>query len=257
MIHYFRYNGIDSLSEDVYILNKQSYNKPQKDLSIISVPGRDGSLIIDNGGYNNVSLTLGLRMVAPQVSNDKVTSFNYAYSRISKWLKPTAEYLIYTDSYDPDYYRRAAVNSAISLTQKHYDIADFSVTFECKPYRYRWDGDEVITLDSSIANSFTITNPESYSALPIIKVFTDVEYDSQAERLHSFILNGSQYTIKQINGNCTIDSEMMNVYKGLANKNRDYQQSSFPKLVQGANTFAFVSGGNVSKIQITPRWRAI
>lgn len=257
MIHWFRYNDESSLNHGVYILNKQSYNKPQKDLSVINVPGRDGSLIVDNGAYKNISLMLNLRMVAPQVSNDKVTSFNHAYSQIAEWLKPTAEYLIYTDSYDPDYYRKAAVKSAINLTQKHYDIADFNVTFECKPYRYRFDGDTVITLDSGTANSLTIVNPELYDSLPIIKVFTAATYDPQAERSHSFSLNGTTYTITQINGNCTIDSEMMNVYHGSINKNKNYQQSTFPKLIPGENTLSLVGGGNVSKIQVTPRWRTI
>lgn len=257
MIHWFEYNNENSLNHGVYILNKQSYNKPQKDLSVINVPGRDGSLIVDNGAYKSISLTLNLRMVAPKVSKDKVTSFSHAYSQIAEWLKPTADYLTYTDSYDPNYYRKAAVKSAINLTQKHYDIADFSVTFECKPYRYRWDGDTVITLNSFHANSITIVNPELYESLPIIKVFTLAPYDPQSNRSHSFMLNGTTYTITQINGDCTIDSEMMNVYHGTVNQNKNYQQSTFPTLIPGENVLSLFGWGNVSKIQVTPRWRTI
>ena len=50
---------------------------------------------------------------------------------------------------------------------------------------------------------------------------------------------------------------MMNVYHGAINKNKNYQQTAFPKLIPGTNTLSLVNNGNVSKIEVTPRWRAI
>lgn len=257
MVHHFEYNGIDSRDLGVYIRTKQAYDKPQRDMSIVSVPGRDGDLVLDNGSYKNLDMTLGLRLIVPQLSSDKVTSFNYAYNRVVEWLKPTAEYLTYSDSYDPEYYRKAAIKSSFKVTQKRYDVADFSVTFSCKPYKYRWGGDTVATLDSGSISSITIYNPEDYDSLPLIKVYTAATYDPSTTRTHSFSLNGVTYSITQINGNCTIDSEMMNVYHGSINKNKNYQQTAFPKLIPGTNTLSLIGGGNVSKIEVTPRWRTI
>lgn len=258
MIHEFTLNGINSRDLGVYIRSKQVFDKPQKNISYISVPGRDGDLIVDNGDFkSNLDITLGLRMFAPQLTDDKQSNFNMAYRKIVKWLSPSANYYIYSDTYDTEYYRLASVKSALKVTQQHYDVADFSVTLSCKPYKYRWDGDAVITLDGANANSMTIYNPEDSESLPIIKVYTSVVYDAQANVSHKFALNGTTYTITQINNNCTIDSEMMNVYHLTVNKNKNYQQTAFPKLLPGTNTLSLVNNGNVSKIEVTPRWRAI
>lgn len=257
LIHNFTFSDINSRDYGLFIRTKQSYDKPQRDMSIISVPGRDGDLAIDNGSFKNIDIKLGLRLFVPPISNNKVDNFNFAYSNAVKWLKQTAEYCVYSDSYDPDYYRLACIKSALTVTQKRYDIADFDVTFSCKPYKYRWDGDTVATLDSGSVSSITIYNPEDYDSLPLIKVYTAATYDPSTTRTHSFSLNGVTYSITQINGNCTIDSEMMNVYHGSINKNKNYQQTAFPKLIPGTNTLSLIGGGNVTKIEVTPRWRTI
>ena len=115
----------------------------------------------------------------------------------------------------------------------------------------------MITLDSGSANSITFVNPEAVYSLPIIKVYTSTVYDPTTIRTHKFSLNGTNYSITQINGNATIDSEMMNCYHGSVNKNKNYMQNNFPVLAPGTNTLSLVGGGGVNKIEVTPKWRAL
>lgn len=253
MVHFFEYNGIDSRDLGVYIRTKQAYDKPQRDMSIISVPGRDGDLVIDNGSYKNLDMTLGLRLIVPQLSGDKVTSFNYAYNKVVEWLRPTANYNVYTDSYDPDYYRYACVKSALKVTQKRYDVADFSVTFSCKPYKYAFNGDAAITLSGGAF--FTVENPENTESLPLMRIFNNLEYDSTADITHIFTINDINYTIKNFQSPIDLDCETMNLYKGANNKNNLYLSATFPKLVPGTNTIYLTQ--NVSQIRLYPRWRAL
>lgn len=253
MVHYFEYNGINSREMGVYIRTKQAYDKPQRDLSIISVPGRNGDLVIDNGSYKNLEMTLGLRLVTPRISKNDVESFNYAYNKVVEWLQPTANYFAYSDSYDPRYYRKACIKSALKVTQKCSDIADFNVTFSMKPYKYSFEGDEAIELSGGA--SFTVVNPENAPSLPKMTIYNALTYDATAEIVHTFAVNDTVYNIKNFRSPIQLDAEMMNLYKGAMNKNNLYLSSTFPVLKPGANTIALVN--NVSKIQLIPRWRAL
>lgn len=253
MVHYFEYNGINSREMGVYIRTKQSYDKPQRDISIISVPGRDGDLVIDNGSYKNLEMTLGLRLVAPRISKNNVESFNWAYNNVVEWLQPTANYCVYSDSYDPRYYRKACIKSALKITQKCNDIADFNVTFSMKPYKYSFEGDEVIELSGGA--NFTVVNLENAPSLPKMTIYNNLTYDAAAEITHVFAVNNTNYTIKNFNSPIELDTETMNLYQGTTNRNNLYLSSSFPVLKPGLNTVTLVS--NVSKIQIIPRWRAL
>ena len=63
------------------------------------------------------------------------------------------------------------------------------------------------------------------------------------------------YTFYRADEYVEIDSETMNVFKGNINKNNDYAAVSFPEFKPGTNSIAFI--GNISSIEIIPRWRTI
>lgn len=249
MINWFSYNGRDSREFPIYITSKNSFDKPERDISIVEVPGRNGDIIIDNGKFKNLKIDYGLKFVAENFTGWDNYDFISSYNKISEWLKPTAEYYNLTDSYDPNYYRKACLKSSIKLKQLHYDIGAFNVSFSCKPYRYRFDGENVIELTGNA----TINNPESEFSLPLIRVTPissgDVTFKITAQ--NGFLT----FLIMNVDGYVDIDSEAMNVYKGSDNYNNNYVQSTFPKLTPGENTIEFIS--NVQSIRIKPRWRTL
>lgn len=249
MINWFSYNGRDSREFPIYITSKNSFDKPERDISIVEVPGRNGDIIIDNGKFKNLKIDYGLKFVAENFTGWDNYDFVSSYNKISEWLKPTAQYYNLTDSYDPNYYRKACLKSSIKLKQLHYDIGAFNVSFSCKPYRYRFDGENVIELTGNA----TINNPESEFSLPLIRVTPissgDVTFKITAQ--NGFLT----FLIMNVDGYVDIDSEAMNVYKGSDNYNNNYVQSTFPKLTPGENTIEFIS--NVQSIRIKPRWRTL
>lgn len=249
MINWFSYNGRDSREFPIYITSKNSFDKPERDISIVEVPGRNGDIIIDNGRFKNVKIDYGLKFIVEGLTGWENYDFASSYNKISEWLRPTAEYYNLTDSYDPNYYRKACLKSSIKLKQLHYDIGAFNVSFSCKPYRYRFDGEDVIQLTSG----GTITNPESEYSLPLIRVYStsngDVTFTITTDS--GFLT----FLVMNVEGYVDIDSEAMNVYKGSSNYNNNYVHSGFPKLAPGENTIEFTS--NVQSIQITPRWRTL
>ena len=49
---YFVFNGISSESMGIRIQSKSVYSTPKYDLSLTSIPGRDGELISPNGRFS-------------------------------------------------------------------------------------------------------------------------------------------------------------------------------------------------------------
>ena len=256
-LHWFEYNGKDSRDFGLYIKDKSSFDKPERNIEFVSIPGRDGDLIIDNGGYKNVKLKYSLRLIVNKITGDDQADFAAAYQRAATFLQPVANYYKLKDSYMPDYYRKACLMSAISVKQLNPLVADFDVTFSCKPYMYALKGEDTITIVST--SSYTsFNNPTNATSKPLIKVFTDDTYN--AETIHKFRLNDVWYQIRGINGYVYIDCDTMNVYKGSNSKNNDYLSMSFPSLVIGTNKARCGSTSestHVSKVEIVPRWRRL
>lgn len=252
MIHWFDYNGQSTRDFNCYITKKTSYDKPERDITSLSVPGRSGDLIIDNKRYKNISIEYGIKFFTDDITGRDNHDFSAQYRRISSWLTPTNNYFVLSDSYDPDYYRKACLSSSVNLTHPRKDIGTFSVKFNCKPYRYSYDGENTYTLTSS----GTIYNPEDEESLPLIKIYIGETY-----QIATIIVGGTLFKVNTT-GTAIIDSEMMNVYKrsGSANVNLNgaYTASGkdgFPILKSGNTTIQLVYG--IDKVEIIPRWRTL
>ena len=247
MINYINYNGQDSRNFGLLVSAKDSYNQPERDVEYISVPGRNGDLVFDNGRYKNINISYSFTLVA-ETLNSRLENPNYglqyAIKDINKWLISDGNYHKLYDSYNPDYYRFAECSGGISHDVQNPNFAKFSVTFNCKPYRYRTDGDNVIT----VMPGNTIYNPEAFDSTPYLKIY------ASSGGTVSFSLNGVSVSIQNVTDYVEMDCDIQNVYKGSANKNSDFT-GGFPMLKSGNNGFGSLT--NITKIDIIPRWRAL
>lgn len=263
MMHYFSFNGKDSRDFNLYITSKNVYDKPERDVTFVPVSGRSGDLIIDNGKYNNLELRLGLRLFVNNYGEPDDVAFCRCYDRVSEWLSQMASYSVYTDSYNPTYYRMACVSGGLTVNQLRKDVADLKLRLNCKPHKFSFEGNETISCaNMGTGDSFVVTNPENEIALPIIRIYTSFPYDPEEDDTinNTFMVRNSagvceSYTVTNIVDSCIIDSEMMNVYAGTVNKNGNYLNDTFPVLYPGKNTIYSVT--NVTRIDVVPRWRAI
>lgn len=263
MMHYFSFNGQDSRDFNLYITSKNVFDKPERDVTFVQVSGRSGDLIIDNGKYNNLDLKLSLRLFIDNYGEPDNVAFYRCYDRVAEWLSQTAAYCVYTDSYNPEYYRMACIYGGLTVTQRRKDIADLELKLNCKPHKFSFAGNDTISHSNlGTGSSFTITNPGNEISLPIIRIYTSMPYDAEVDDTinNAFMIRnsagvGESYTVTNIVNSCIIDSEMMNVYAGTVNKNRNYLNDTFPVLYPGKNTIYSVT--NISRIDIVPRWRSI
>ena len=260
MRNWLNYNGVDLRDFNVYISGSGTYNAPERDVKIISIPGRNGDLTLDNGRYKNITLKYPAFIVE---------HFNENIEALRDFLLSNIGYKRLEDTYHPEEYRKAKVTG--TFTAKPLDelnAANFELTFDCMPQRFLKSGDESNYFRGEVGSTTygTIYNPTKQNALPLLHVYPNgcskvsiSIYDSSAQHV-------SRIQIKDIGSgvaDLVVDSEMQEVYRGdtLASYNDhivlDY--GVFPYINPDSNTVQITSEGTSivasdPGVDIYPRW---
>ena len=233
MRNYFVFDGYNSKDYGVYISGSDTFNSPRRSQEMIQIPGRNGALTIDNGYYENITLTY------PAFIYD---DFDMNISAFRNILLSRLGYVRLEDSYHPGEYRKAKYTGNFQTdVVDNLKAGQFDLTFDCYPQRYLKSGEESVEL--SVAGS--IYNQTEQTALPLIRAYGDGTLTIGAI---SVVIAGSD-------GYTDIDCELMEAYKDTlaTNKNSTITLSNgeFPKLMPGANAISFTG---MTKVVITPRW---
>lgn len=233
MINKFIYDNKSSSDYGIYISGSGTFNAPERDIEVIEIPGKNGSLTFDNGRFKNVKVTY------PAFIRK---NFKTNAADLREWLLKQPGYKKLEDTYHPDYYRLARYTGPIEFETRALNTsAEFSISFDCMPQRFLKSGE----IDVEITEDETIINPTAFNALPLIKI-----YGTSG----SLTVNNTIITITAIDEYVVINSELQDAYKGTENKNSTVTQD-FPKLKSGENYISFTQG--ISKVIIKPRWWTI
>ena len=114
---YFFFNGYYSYEMGLIVEKKSIYNGPQPDFEMISVPGRDGDVILDHNRYKNVEVSYTVSFIG---TKEKAAA-------LRQWLCAKAIYGYLSDSSQPEYFRYAvfvvSVTTADTLNcLEHYTL---------------------------------------------------------------------------------------------------------------------------------------
>lgn len=236
---YLCYKGISSLDLSLYIKAKGTYNTAERDIEFVSVPGRNGDLIQDNGRYKNVSVPYELVLLKKDAR-----SFSDLTDAVKNWLAVGGGYNELWDSYNPRYFRYAAVEGSVDVVEELANYGELSLTFNCKPLRYSFAGQQAIEIMHSNTQLY---NPEKLAAAPYIKIYGNGNI--------SLSVNAVTLTFSGVSEYIEIDSELMNVYKGLTLLNNITTGDTFPTLAPGINNITITGGA--TRAEIVPRWCTI
>lgn len=213
------------------------FSCPKRDIEFTSVPGRSGDIISDNGRFENTEASYKVAALAEDFDIELMLR------KIKAWLAGTVGYCKLSDTYDPNYFRYAALDGKIDFTQKLRAIGAGTIKFNCKPLRYSAEGQRALTITHETA----LYNPEGFDSTPHIKVVGNGDI--------TLYINNTAFPITSVDGNIEIDGDIMAAYSGASLQNNKIHFTDFPKLSPGKNNISFV--GSVSEIQITPRWCAL
>ena len=231
---YFYFNGYYSHEMGLIIEEKSVWDGPQPDFEMISVPGRDGDVILDHNRYKNVEVSYTVSFIG---TKEKAAA-------LRQWLCAKAIYGCLMDSCDPEHFRYAVFVSQLDVEEVLSNVGRAKLTFSCKPYRYRLDGALATKYTQS---GFVLTNPEPYPSIPDVTVY--------ASGSITLSINSKSYTVRDVNTQVTLNGEMMHAYAGsqLCNDKLDFTE--FPMLKSGDNQISWI--GNVRSVYITPNWRTL
>ena len=238
---YFTYNGRSSAEFGLHIEKKDVFSAPEYDAEFISIPGRSGDIINPNRRFSNIKVTYTVFL-----ARKNAAALASVLRDIKGWLYSEPDrYHELTDSYDAEYFRYGVISGSLDIEEQLNKIGSFTVTFNCKPYKYSLAGQETVSADAS---ELTITNPTAFESRPYIKL-----YGNGAVTIN--ISSGgstNSWTISAIDEYIEIDSELMNCFKDTVLKNDTVKGTEFPVLKPGVCTISCT--GDVTRIEVIPRW---
>lgn len=152
------FNGKDLCeSFNMNVIGRGTYGAPARDIEQVHVPGRNGDLLFDNGGFLNQTVTY------PECSI--LENFPYYGAQLRNFLLSAPGYHELRDTYDPRYYRLAEFRGPFEPdvhTARNNDSAVFDLSFNAKPFRYlREPGDIVLFSNKASFDSAFVVIPAS------------------------------------------------------------------------------------------------
>lgn len=129
---FLEFDGVDiGAACEMFILGKGTYGAPSRDVDQIHVPGRNGDILIDNGGWNNVTVKY------PDCNI--LSNFGENVEKLRGYLFSNPGYHTLIDQYHPDEVRYAEFRgpfTADAHTGTGNDSGSFDLEFNCKPQRF-------------------------------------------------------------------------------------------------------------------------
>lgn len=235
MRNYLTFAGHDSTEFNIWISGSGTFDSPSRDVSQIVIPGRNGVLLQDNGRYNPLPISY-----PAFISNDFVKSFE----AFRAFLCSQIGYKRLEDTYHPEEFRLAYFSDSLSPSVKTLNRSgEFTLKFTCKSERYLKSGEKTISFEDDAQ----IFNPTLYPSKPLIRV-----YGTGRVGIGSYII-----TVTAVDDYVDIDCDSENAFKGSENCNSDIEltSGSFIRIDPGNN--GVLLDGNISKIEIIPRWWTI
>lgn len=238
-MEYINFGGIKSSLYGVYISSGGAFNSPERDTQLVTIPGKNGNIIVDQGRFENIAITYPAGVFGKNKGEMATKLKEFRNALVSK-----RGYQRLWDSYNPFEFRLAAFNSAIETEGKIRNaLGTFSLIFTAKPQRFLISGES----EYAIASGNGITNPTQFESRPLIHV---VGYGQMSIGNYVFTISGSTSL------DVYIDCETMEAYSVsggvITSRNSVLVASEFPTLVPGYNGITYA--GTITSFKIVPRW---
>lgn len=154
----------------IYKLSPINFPSPAKDIEIVPVAGKNGSVVYDNGSYKNVELTAEL-VIEPQKHYEDILS---QFDDIRDAIMTQKGYQRLEDSLYPDEYRLAIATDCM-LSEVDAAIGKAKITFDAKPQRFLKSGELPVSFTDSSKAQQTIYKYSDLSNYTKTSIIVDME----------------------------------------------------------------------------------
>ncbi len=155
------FGEVNSLDYGIYITGEGVFDAPERAVELVEVPGRNGSIDLDEGYWKNIEVTYTAGTFAEDQADfaRKLGAFRNA-------VLSQRGYQRLTDTYNPGEYRLGLYASGLSVETSSYKRGgEFELVFNCKPQRYLLSGETEIAVSSGA----TVNNPTLYESRPLVE----------------------------------------------------------------------------------------
>ena len=132
---------------------------------LISIPGRNGVIIREDGAYDTYSQTFQI-WFRNTLNRD---TFQTARD-VAEWLLGASGFCRLEDTYEPEHFRLARFVGPLNVETVLKNHGRATLEFDVQPQRYLKSGETPLTFQGGSVS--TITNPTQFEARPLLK-FTD------------------------------------------------------------------------------------
>ena len=197
LLNHLTYDGVDSSSFGVFISGDGVFDAPARRGEMISIPGRNGSLFMDEGVFENITVEY-----PAFIGTGYEALFRQKLGDLRSWLSSRGNYKRLTDTYHPDEFRLGIFREGLEVNPEVITRAgNFTMKFDCKPQRFLLSGE--IPVGFSVNGS--IFNPTLFASSPLIKVTGNGTVAIGENGKYRFIVSNNPGTI-------WIDSDIMEAY---------------------------------------------
>ena len=250
----FQFGDVRSEDYGVYITGTGVYNAPTKEYKAVSVPGRNGDLIISGDKYKNIEITYPAFIFRDFKKN--IADFRNA-------LLSTNGYARLSDTYHPEEYRVAYYEGEFEVdAREQHDAGEFEIEFNCKPQRYLYEGEAFVDLDSGDS----LNNPTLCDAKPCIVVSgygrLTVGHDVMTinQHIYPYIVIDSEimdcYAASDLpmDNSAVVGTDVLRSgnYRGNANMIVSFTAGDFPVMPAGETGVEY--DNTITGVWIAPRW---
>lgn len=165
------FDGVNSHTYGVGLTGRDVYNAPERDVELITIPGRNGEYALDKKRYRNIDITYHAGMF-----DTNQPDFAKRISDFKNELLSRRGYKRLEDEYDVNVFRMGIFKSGLEVNPVTYQRAgEFDLTFTCKPQRFLKSGEEKSTITTGIVN------PTQYDSKPLLEVegYGDIDINGQ------------------------------------------------------------------------------
>lgn len=249
---WFAFKNIRNDTLKVRMLSMPTRPHPARKGKVVDIPGAD-DLWQDGGGYKRIIVPIRL-----------ITEDNANIDDVNAWLSGEG-WLVFGD--EPARAYRARITKEFSRSNRSQRLRgqEFTVSFDCEPYRYSADPTfESITLrkvSNALSSSTEVVNTGTLESLPLLKVSGGSEGTVRIGVPPTDLNGGVELAFtglepgKPVYVNCAAKL----AYTGEGTVEDPYVLANhlvsgdWPQIPTGS-TYAIISG-DIDELKITPNWR--
>lgn len=223
------YNGTTGKMLGVAITTRPAIPVPQKRGEYVQVAGRDGSLFVSDGTYQDIQFEIQMNFVRAE------HFWHDTARRVRNWLSGSG---ILRLGNDPEWHYRVKNASSTQMDNISKKGAVFTASFVCEPFQYHDGGQVFMDVDQVSLNPF-------HECQPVYEIHGTGEFVLE--------VNGNEVSGTS-DGVAYIDTEKMIAYKD--SQTRVVTSGDFEGLYlkNGQNA---ISINNGFTLKIKPNWRSL